>query len=92
MEQRRVHVIVAGKVQGVYYRASTQEQAQTLGLTGWVRNLPDGDVEFEAQGTQEQLDKLIEWARRGPARAQVTKLLCTHREPQPGETDFVVRR
>jgi len=92
MEQRRVHVIIAGRVQGVYYRASTQEQAQSLGVTGWVRNLPNGDVEFEAQGSKAQLDTLIEWARRGPPRAQVTQLHCKDCEPHAGETDFAVRR
>ncbi len=92
MEQRRIHVIVNGKVQGVYYPASTQEQAQALGLTGWVRNLPNGDVEFEAQGRQEQLDTLLQWARRGPARAQVLAVTSTPCNLRVGESSFDVVR
>lgn len=92
MEQRRIHVIVKGRVQGVYYRASTQEHAQALGLTGWVRNLVNGDVEFEAQGSQEKLDSLLLWAQNGPARAQVTTLTCNHCTPRAAETGFSVVR
>jgi acylphosphatase len=92
VEQRRIHVIVKGRVQGVYYRASTQEQAQALGLTGWVRNLANGDVEFEAQGSQDKLDSLLLWAQNGPARAQVTTLSCNHCTLQTGENAFNVVR
>lgn len=92
MELRRIHVIVKGRVQGVYYRASAQEQAQAIGLTGWVRNLDDGNVELEAQGTQEQLDSLLLWAQRGPSRAEVENLLCNPCSIQNGETDFLVQR
>lgn len=90
MEPRRIHVVVKGKVQGVYYRASTQAQAQALGLTGWVRNLANGDVEFEAQGSQDKLDSLLLWAQKGPARAQVATLSCNPCTPVTGETDFNV--
>ena len=92
MDQRRIHVIVSGKVQGVYYRASTQEQAQALGLTGWVRNLANGDVEFEAQGRHEQLDSLLQWARRGPTRAQVQTVTSTPCAVRAGESTFDVVR
>lgn len=92
MEQQRIHVIVKGRVQGVYYRASTQEQAETLGLTGWVRNMENGDVEFEAQGTQEQLDNLLLWAQKGPTRAQVTSVQCNPLELKTGETGFALLR
>jgi len=68
---KRVNVIVSGRVQGVYYRASTQEKAQSLNLSGWVRNLPDGNVEFEAEGSEEDVDALIMWAWSGPAAARV---------------------
>ena len=91
MEQRRIHVIVKGRVQGVYYRSSTQDRAQALGISGWVRNLPNGDVEFEAQGGQEQLDSLLLWAQQGPARAQVEKLVCNPCPTQANEAGFDVQ-
>lgn len=64
-------VCVDGRVQGVYYRASTQAQAQSLGLRGWVRNLPDGRVELRAQGTRGRVEALIDWCRKGPPAARV---------------------
>lgn len=67
-------VCVDGRVQGVYYRASTQAQAQALGLRGWVRNLPDGRVELRAQGTRGRVEALIDWCRKGPPAARVTSV------------------
>lgn len=67
-----IHCYISGKVQGVWYRASTQTQAQQLGLTGWVRNLPDGRVEVLACGEREALAQLHAWLQRGPERAEVT--------------------
>ncbi len=71
---KRIRVLVEGRVQGVYYRASTQQQAVSLGVTGWVRNLADGSVEFEAQGSNQQLLHLLDWAKQGPSNAQVTSV------------------
>ncbi len=68
---------IAGKVQGVWYRANTQKQAQLLGITGWVRNLEDGRVAVLACGTEDQLEKLLEWLWQGPDRAQVTAVTMT---------------
>lgn len=70
----RVQVRVEGRVQGVYFRASTQAEARRLGLDGWVRNLPDGSVEAVAEGPREALDALVAWARRGPPGARVDRL------------------
>jgi len=70
-ESAAVHLIVRGKVQGVWYRAGTQEQAQKLDIAGWVRNLPDGSVEIQAEGLRENLDALIKWCRQGPPSAEV---------------------
>lgn len=71
---KRIHGVVRGRVQGVSYRASMQREAQRLGLTGWVRNLPDDTVEFVAEGEAARIDELIAWARRGPRMAVVTGL------------------
>lgn len=62
---------VSGRVQGVWYRASTQDQANALGLTGWARNLPDGRVEVIACGEREALLALQEWLKQGPEHAKV---------------------
>jgi acylphosphatase len=62
---------VAGKVQGVWYRASAKEEALRLGLTGWARNLTDGRVEILACGEREQLDLFYSWVKKGPRLARV---------------------
>ena len=65
---------VSGIVQGVFFRQSAREQAKLLGITGWVRNLPDGSVEGQATGEEAMLDTLREWLRRGPIAATVLKV------------------
>lgn len=67
-----MHCYISGKVQGVWFRASAQEQAKKLGITGWARNLADGRVEIFACGNQDQLDKLDNWLKEGPPLAEVT--------------------
>jgi acylphosphatase len=64
-------ITISGKVQGVYYRQSAKEKAQELGITGSVKNLPNGDVFLMATGAPEQLKQLVEWCRIGPSRAVV---------------------
>ena len=71
-----MHAMISGKVQGVWFRASTQRQANALGVTGWVRNLPDGSVEVQAYGDKEQIQQLEAWLRRGPEHAAVTGVQC----------------
>lgn len=63
---------IEGKVQGVAFRASTLEMANSLGIDGWVRNEADGSVRIEAEGTEEQLTRLLSWCNEGPDRAEVT--------------------
>ncbi len=70
----QAHLVIVGKVQGVFYRASCLEVAQELGLTGWVKNLLDGNVEVLAQGEKEKIEKLIEWCRKGPQGAKVSSV------------------
>ena len=68
-----VHIIIYGKVQGVFFRASAQAKASELGVVGWVRNLPNGTVEVHAEGNQGSLDQFIEWCRMGPPSAKVSQ-------------------
>jgi acylphosphatase len=74
---KRLHALVSGRVQGVWYRASTQKKAQSLGLVGWVRNLTDGRVELVAIGDQDQLQKLLDWCYQGPELAEVKAIEVT---------------
>jgi acylphosphatase len=69
---KRVRIVVSGLVQGVFYRAQTREEAQFLGLSGWVRNLPDGRVEVVAEGPKDDLERLVAWCWKGPPSARVT--------------------
>ena len=74
----RINVIVSGRVQGVSYRAGCQREAETLKLTGWVRNLPSGAVEFEAEGEDDDISALLRWAKKGPPFAHVSHIEITH--------------
>ena len=69
-----MHMKIFGRVQGVWFRANTQQAAQRLGLTGWVRNTPDGAVEVHAQGKHEAVDELLSWCHQGPPGARVDKI------------------
>lgn len=92
---RRVRIRVRGRVQGVAYRAATRHEARRLGLDGWVRNLPDGSVEAEAQGDPETVAALITWCHDGPSLARVTGVDVEELPPATGpaaERGFEIRR
>ena len=72
--KKTMHYYVSGRVQGVCFRMYTREQAQLFGITGWVRNLPDGRVEVVATGDDQQLNQLGKWLKHGPDMARVTEL------------------
>jgi len=74
MEKKRVHLRIRGYVQGVFFRASTKDVADRLGLSGWVRNLPDGSVEAVFEGPEEALREAVKWCYKGPPGASVTKV------------------
>lgn len=77
MENVRARLIVKGRVQGVWFRDSTRRQAQDLGVTGWVRNVPDGTVEVLAEGPEDKVRELVGWCHHGPSYANVTQVLET---------------
>ncbi len=90
-EKKHYDICVYGKVQGVWYRASTQAQARSLGLTGFVQNMADGSVYIEAEGPKKQLDALVSWCHEGPPLAQVSRV-DVKEGPVKGFTHFKVRR
>ena len=87
----RAHLFVSGVVQGVSFRASTQDQARRRAIVGWVKNLDDGRVEAVAQGTKEKVAELVAWCRKGPPAAKVEKLDVTWVEVGDEFRDFEVR-
>ena len=74
MDHYQCHVTVRGRVQGVFYRASTVAQAEKMGVDGWVRNRGDGSVEAVLAGDRDAVDGLLGWMRQGPAAARVDQL------------------
>lgn len=70
----RVHIFVSGRVQGVFFRDHTRRWADSLGLTGWVRNLRDGRVEVLAEGAKDRLEDLTAWLKQGPPLAEVQNI------------------
>jgi acylphosphatase len=82
----RAHVLVEGRVQGVFFRYETQRTARQHSLTGWVKNLPDGRVEAVFEGEEDAVEMAVQWCHQGPPHAMVTKVTVT-REPCAGEFD-----
>ncbi len=70
----RAQVVVRGRVQGVFFRATAQDHGASLGLTGWIRNLPDGRVEAVLEGPRDRVDEMVQWCRCGPPLARVEGL------------------
>jgi acylphosphatase len=73
-KMRKVHIIIKGRVQGVFFRATAREVANELGIDGWVKNTIEGHVEILAAGEEEKLEKFIQWCRRGPSKAKVEEI------------------
>jgi acylphosphatase len=72
METKAIHIVVRGRVQGVWFRGSVQSFASERGLTGWAKNCPDGTVEIHVEGNKAKLDEFIKWCETGPPSADVT--------------------
>ena len=86
---RRVHVFVAGRVQGVFFRASCAQEARALGVTGWVRNASDGRVEAVFEGPDTAVEAMVDWCRKGPGYARVDAVEV-EREAPAGDAGFHV--
>ena len=88
---KTISITVKGKVQGVFYRQSTKETANRLGITGEVKNLSNGDVHIIATGSEEQLQSLTTWCKRGPERAVVTDVIIENISLQSFDKFKVIR-
>jgi len=86
--ERRLHALVSGRVQGVAFRWNTVRAAERLGLTGWVRNLPDGRVEILAEGDSSHLAELLAWLRKGPPGSRVEQVDSHFQEATSEYRDF----
>jgi acylphosphatase len=86
----RRRIVVDGRVQGVWFRASAEREAARLGIAGSAINLHDGSVELVAEGDPDAVDRFVAWARQGPSRAVVTSVRVSEEEPK-GESGFHAR-
>jgi len=86
-----VHVIISGRVQGVWFRANTKQRAEQLGLTGWVRNTTNGYVEAVFEGEENLINKMIEWCHHGSPLSKVKKVEVKNQEPTNEFSDFSIR-
>ena len=87
----RAHLYISGRVQGVFFRYETKAMALKLGVNGWVRNLPNGQVEALVEGEKEKVEKLIEFCRRGPPGAHVTQVDVKWESPTGEFKSFVIK-
>lgn len=91
-EAKRAELKIYGKVQGVFFRASTREQARARGLGGWVENKADGTVEAVVEGPREEVEELVDWAHDGPSSAEVERVEVEWKAASGDHTTFEVRR
>jgi len=90
-DRTRAHVFVTGRVQGVFYRATTRDQARERGVDGWVKNLDDGRVEAVFEGPEDAVAAMVEWCHEGSDRARVKDVTVEYGEPE-GLDGFDIRR
>ena len=91
MAKKRVVTRVTGLVQGVYFRDYAQKEARTLGLSGWVRNRPDGTVETVLEGEAQKVEQMIAWLHIGSPQAEVKEVQVTEEQPLGDKTAFAIR-
>lgn len=84
----RAHILVSGRVQGVFFRANCVRVASSLGLDGWVKNVPHGDVEILVEGDEREIKKLIGWCHSGPRNARIEKVDVEWSEPRRDHARF----
>lgn len=82
--RERAHVYVSGNVQGVFFRDSTRQRAEELGLAGWVKNRPDGRVEAVFEGPSDEVRQMVDWCENGPSQADVDDVEVEYSEAEGG--------
>ena len=87
----RAHLLISGRVQGVFYRMTCRREGAARSLDGWVHNLPDGRVEVLLQGSKEKVEDMIRWCYRGPDEAQVSEIEVTYEETAGDLAGFQIR-
>ena len=87
----RVHVVISGRVQGVWFRASTRDKAQQLGLTGWVKNTSEGNVEAVFEGEEKLINEMLDWCHHGPPMAEVENVEIKKRRPSNDSDGFSIK-
>lgn len=90
MSVARAHVVISGRVQGVFFRVEASRRARSLGVSGWVRNRSDGAVEAAFEGSRDAVESMLRWCGQGPAGAQVDAVDVTWEQPAGGK-GFEVR-
>lgn len=90
-EKKALRVNIEGRVQGVNFRMATFQEADRLGVYGWVMNKPDGSVEAFFEGDADKVDEMVQWCRKGPPAASVTNVTVSEEEATGRYTDFTVR-
>ena len=87
---KRIHAVVHGRVQGVFFRETTCRQAEKLALSGWVRNLANGTVETEFQGEEKVVGRMLDWLPQGSSLSRVTRVESREMDPVSGKSEFVI--
>jgi len=90
-EKARAYLLISGKVQGVFFRENTKNIAKNLGLTGWVKNLDNGQVEAVFEGEKEKIEEIINWAKKGPVLAKVKEVKIEWQDYQREFSDFEIK-
>ncbi len=89
--QSRVHVLITGRVQGVWFRSNTKQKADKLGITGWVRNTTDGNVEAVFEGFDKRIEEMIDWCKTGPPLAKVENVKIEKQDPKNNYDKFSIK-
>lgn len=91
MRKKRIHVYISGRVQGVFFRYTSKELADQLGVTGWIRNLPDGRVEAVVEGDEDKVDEMLEFLSKGPPLARVDNIEIIEEEYRGEFREFRIK-
>ena len=89
--EKNVHILISGKVQGVWFRANTRQKAEQLNIKGWVRNTSDGKVEAIFEGKQDNIKEMLDWCRQGPPLAKVEDIKIEDKTQSKGYDGFTIK-